>query len=170
MPGEKAKLDVQALRIAAQRKVGDVHSLGATKNGVLAAEAIVLFDQSCVDELAFRRKRGGHLFSKMRILSAQIEAYLENDLWLKNARHANAMATRLEQGLSTIIGVELIGANEANIIFCRLPEHVIEGLLAQGFSFYHDRWGAGVVRLVTSYATSKQEVDAFIQSSRQLCR
>ncbi|WP_293264725.1 low specificity L-threonine aldolase [Neptunomonas sp.] len=148
----------------------DVLSFGATKNGVLAAEAVVLFDQSYAGELAFRRKRGGHLFSKMRILSAQIEAYLANDLWIKNARHANAMATRLSQGLSVINEIELFGVVEANIIFCRFPKHVIEGLLAQGFRFYHDRWGPGVVRLVTSFATEKEEVDAFIQSSRQLCQ
>ena len=148
----------------------DVLSFGATKNGVLSAEAIVLFDTDLAEEMAFRRKRGGHLFSKMRMLAAQMEAYLKNDLWLQNARHANAMAARLKRGLGAIEGVDLMGATEANIIFCRLPEAVIDGLAEQGFRFYHDRWGPGVVRLVTTFATAEDEVDAFIQSAQQLCQ
>lgn len=148
----------------------DVLSFGATKNGVLAAEAIILFDTSLKQELAFRRKRAGHLFSKMRLLAAQLDAYLRDDLWLNNARHANAMAKRLTTGLASIDEIELIGPSEANIIFCRLPLVVIEGLLAEGFAFYHERWGQGVVRLVTSFATAEEEVDAFIKSCRQLSR
>ncbi|EAQ63875.1 putative low specificity l-threonine aldolase protein [Marinomonas sp. MED121] len=146
----------------------DILSFGATKNGVLAAEAIIVFDTSLSDELAFRRKRAGHLTSKMRLLSAQLEAYLKDDLWLNNAQHANAMAARLVQGLSDIQGVKILGPSQANIIFCQLPEPIIQGLLAQGFRFYHDRWGKGVVRLVTSFATALEEVDALIQSARQL--
>ena len=69
----------------------DALSLGATKNGVLAAEAIVLFDTSLAEEVAYRRKRAGQLNSKMRLLSAQMSAYLSKNLWLDNARHANAM-------------------------------------------------------------------------------
>lgn len=147
----------------------DILSFGATKNGVLSAEAVVLFDQHYADELAFRRKRGGHLLSKMRFLSAQMDAYLTDDLWLNNARHANAMAARLVGGLSDVEGVALMGETEANIIFCRMPEAVIEGLLKLGFRFYHDRWGTGVVRLVTSFATSEEEVDAFVRATHQLC-
>jgi len=146
----------------------DVLSFGATKNGVLAAEAIVLFDTALAEEMAFRRKRGGHLFSKMRVLSAQIDAYLSDDLWLKNARHANGMAQQLSAGLSAIEGIELMGETEANIIFCRMPESVIEGLQAAGFQFYANRWGPGVVRLVTSFATSKREVDAFVAMAAEL--
>lgn len=147
----------------------DILSFGATKNGVLAAEAIIVFDKSLVTELAFRRKRGGHLLSKMRFLSAQMDAYLTNGLWLKNATHANVMANRLGQGLASIEGIELLCETQANIIFCRLPDPAIQGLLAQGFRFYHNRWGQGVVRLVTSFATATEEVDAFIKSARQLC-
>lgn len=146
----------------------DALSFGATKNGVLAAEAIVLFDPSLATELAYRRKRGGHLFSKMRLLSAQMEAYLENDLWLKNARQANAMARRLETGLGAIPEVKLLGAAEANILFCRMPQAAIEDLLAQGFRFYHDRWGPGIIRLVTSFATTPDDVDKFISAIARL--
>ncbi|MEN3112662.1 low specificity L-threonine aldolase [Uliginosibacterium paludis] len=146
----------------------DVLSFGATKNGVLGAEAIVCFDRSIETELAFRRKRSGHLFSKMRLLSAQMSAYLEHDLWLANARQANAMARRLGTGLRALAGVEIMGRTEANILFCRLPQALIEGLLAEGFVFYHDRWGPGVVRLVTSWATTEADVDHLLARAQAL--
>jgi len=146
----------------------NVLSFGATKNGVLSAEAIVLFDTELADEMAYRRKRGGHLFSKMRMLSAQMEAYLQDDLWLHNARHANGMAQRLSGGLSTVSGIELLGEADANIIFCRMPQAMIEDLQAAGFQFYANRWGPGVVRLVTSFATSEREVDAFVAMAAEL--
>lgn len=141
-------------------------SFGATKNGVLGAEAIVLFNPERARELAFRRKRGGHLFSKMRLLSAQMEAYLHDDLWLKNARQANAMAARLAAGMQGLPGVTLQGPADANILFCQLPAAAIDGLLEQGFRFYHDRWGPGVVRLVTSFATQARDVDHFLAALR----
>ncbi|RDE19723.1 low specificity L-threonine aldolase [Motiliproteus coralliicola] len=146
----------------------DVLSFGATKNGTLAAEAIILFDPSLATELGYRRKRGGHLCSKMRFMSAQMQAYLAEDLWLDNARNANAMAARLAEGLRGIDGVELQGQPEANIIFCRLPQTTIEALLDQGFGFYHDRWAPGIVRLVTNFATRADEVDALINAVQTL--
>ena len=137
-------------------------SFGASKNGVLAAEAVVLFDTSKSDELAYRRKRSGHLFSKMRLLSAQLDAYLQDDLWLHNARHANAMAAQLATGLAAVPGVQILGKAEANMLFCQLPQPMIARLLAEGYGFYTGRWAPGVVRLVTSFATTAAEVDAFI--------
>ena len=92
----------------------DALSLGATKNGVLAGELVVLFDPGKAEELGYRRKRGGHLFSKMRFLSAQLEAYLADDLWLRNARHANAMAAALAEGLAELPGAVLSHPVEAN--------------------------------------------------------
>ncbi|MDQ7988362.1 MAG: low specificity L-threonine aldolase [Candidatus Dactylopiibacterium sp.] len=148
----------------------DVLSFGATKNGVLGAEAIVLFDRTLTQELAFRRKRAGHLFSKMRLLAAQMEAYLADDLWLANARNANAMARRLASGLAALPGVQMLGEVEANILFCRLPQEVIAGLLAAGYVFYHDRWAPGVVRLVTSFANTPLDIDAFIATATPLAR
>ncbi len=137
----------------------DALSFGATKNGVFAAEAIVLFDTSLAPEMGYRRKRAGHLFSKMRFLSAQIDAYLSNDRWLRNARQANGAAQHLTRGLSGLNGVEVLGASEANIVFCRLPAPTIEALLQAGFKFYHDRWAPNVVRFVTSFATTIEDVD-----------
>ena len=146
----------------------DALSLGATKNGVMAGELVVLFDPGKAEELGYRRKRGGHLLSKMRFLSAQLEAYLADDLWLRNARHANAMAAALAEGLAELPGVELSHPVEANEIFVILPEPMIEGLFARGFQFY--RWGPETdreVRLVTAFNTDPAHVDAFMSAARE---
>jgi threonine aldolase len=146
----------------------DALSFGATKNGVLCAEAVVLFDKTLANALAYRRKRAGHLFSKMRFLSAQMDAYLTDDLWLRNARHANAMAKRLEEGIRHLKGVEIMGLAKANILFCRLPVSLSKSLLAAGFVFYDDRWEPGVVRFVTSFATIPDDVDQLIKYATAL--
>ena len=144
----------------------DVLSLGATKNGALCAEAVVFFDAALAADFARRRKRAGHLWSKMRFLSAQLVAYLEDDLWLANARHANAMAGRLAAGLRDAPGARLLQPVEANELFVALPETTVAGLERDGFLFY--RWpyrdleAAVAIRLVTSYATQVEDVDAFL--------
>jgi threonine aldolase len=142
----------------------DVLSFGATKNGALGAEAVVFFDKTKAAEFGFRRKRAGHLFSKMRFIAAQLEAYLQDDLWLRNARHANAMAARLAAGLARLPGVRLLHPVEGNEIFVELPEAAIAELGAAGFIFY--RWGdQPVLRLVTSFDTGSGDVDAFIAAA-----
>lgn len=146
----------------------DALSFGATKNGAMGAEAVVLFDHSLARELAFRRKRAGHLLSKMRLLSAQFEAYLSNDLWLNNARQANLTARRLASGIRNIPGAEVLEPPQANIVFCRLDAALSDGLVQEGFGFYRDRWAPGVVRFVTSFATSTRDVDQLIRSMERL--
>jgi threonine aldolase len=144
----------------------DVLVLGATKNGALAAELLVVFDTTLMNELTTRIHRAGHRVSKMRFLSAQLEAYLSDDLWLRNARHANAMASRLARGLGDIAGVEILRPVEANVVFARLPEHVSSALKDGGFLFYP--WvlfGEGAVRLVTGFSTAVEEVDAFVSTA-----
>ncbi|HWX81676.1 MAG TPA: low specificity L-threonine aldolase [Steroidobacteraceae bacterium] len=149
----------------------DVLSLGATKNGALCAEAVVFFDPSQADDFGRRRKRAGHLWSKMRFLSAQLLAYLTNGLWLENARHANAMATRMAQGLRKVAGSRLLHPVEANELFVALPEATVAHLEKLGFQFY--RWplsktDSGVaIRLVTSFATSSADVDEFIGAAQR---
>jgi len=147
----------------------DALSFGATKNGALAAEAVVFFDPAKAADFAFRRKRGGHLFSKMRFLSAQLDAYLAGGLWLRNARHANAMAARLSEGLARLPRARLRHPTEANEVFAELPEPVIRGLLAEGFEFY--RWGgesSTCVRLVTAFNTEAGSVEALLAAARRL--
>ena len=146
----------------------DALSFGATKNGVLGAEAIILFDPNLAAEMGYRRKRAGHLFSKMRFLSAQIDAYLQDELWLRNARHANAMAQRLANGLRQINCIELSGDTQSNIIFCRLPKTMTTALLSEGYVFLHDRWEAGVARFVTSFSTTAAEVDQLLVSMTRI--
>ncbi len=139
----------------------DVMSFGATKNGALAAEAILFFNPEDAKEFERFRKRAGQLWSKHRFLSAQFLAYLEDDLWLKNAGHSNAMAKRLADGLSTIPQVSMIHPVEGNELFPLMPESVIAGLENDGFEFY--RWPPEGIRVVTSFATPEEDVDAFIE-------
>lgn len=145
----------------------DVLSLGATKNGALAAEAVVFFDRALAKDFGYRRKRAGHLWSKMRFLSAQLDAYLNDDLWLQNAKHANAMAARLAKAFADVPDAKLLHPVQANELFVTLPPHVSEGLLADGFKFY--RWAAGgpnCIRLVTAFNTAEQDVEAMIAAAQ----
>jgi threonine aldolase len=147
----------------------DVLSFGATKNGALAAEAVVFFDPELAQDFAFRRKRGGHLFSKMRFVSAQLEAYLANDLWLANARHANAMLQRLKEGLVALPGVVVHGAAPANLMYVTLPKPMVDGLEAAGFKFYREG-GEGMIRLVAAFNTDPKHVDLFLETARRFSR
>jgi threonine aldolase len=152
----------------------DVLSLGATKNGALCAEAVVFFDPARASEFERRRKRAGHLWSKQRFLSAQLLAYLENGLWLDNARRANSMALRMASGLHSVSAARLLHPVESNEIFVALPEAIVADLEKESFMFY--RWPlcaveAGVaIRLVTSYATTSADVDEFIAAAHRLSR
>lgn len=143
----------------------DVLSFGGTKNGCLAAEAIVMFDESLAEPLRFRARKTGHVFSKMRFVSAQLEAYVEDGLWLRLAAHANAMADRLARGLARIDGAELLHPVEINEIFMILPKAAQDALRRDGFGFY-DR-GQSEVRLVTAFDTRPEQVDAFVASARR---
>jgi threonine aldolase len=146
----------------------DVLSFGAIKNGSITTDAIVVFERSVTTELSFRAKRAGQLAAKMRFAAAQLDAYLADDLWLRNALHANTMTTRLQEGLKSIPGIRLAGTPEANILLCHLPQLVIDGLLDQGYDFYHGRWEPGVVRFVTSFATTTNDVDELVYAVRRL--
>lgn len=146
----------------------DVLAFGATKNGCLCAEAVVVFKPELAETMEYRRKRGGHLFSKMRFLSAQLEAYLAGDLWLKLARHANDRARTLAQGLAALPGAELLHPVEANEIFVRLPGGLAEALRGRGFAFYD--WpagGPGAVRLIAAFNTPAEAVEAFLAAARE---
>lgn len=148
----------------------DALAFGATKNGAMAAEAAVFFDRALAASVGYRRKRGGHLLSKMRFVSAQLEAYLAGGLWLRLAAHANARAARLAEGLAALPGCELLHPVEANEVFARLPEAALAGLEAAGFVFY--RWaeeGPGAVRLVASFSTREADVEALLAEAARHC-
>jgi threonine aldolase len=149
----------------------DVMSFGATKNGALAAEAVVFFDPTLAEGFERRRKRGGQLWSKMRFLSAQLEAYLAGDLWLRNAAHANRMAARLADGLAALPGVEIVQNVQANEVFASMPLALNAMLTESGARFYdwipvEGRPGP-VVRLVAAFSTSEAEVETFLTLARR---
>jgi threonine aldolase len=146
----------------------DVLSFGATKGGALAAEAVVVFDPARAAFMAERRKRAGHLVSKHRFIAAQMAAYLADDCWLKLARHANAMADRLAQGLKSV-GLAPVWPVEANLIFVALPRALDAKLKAAGANYYvrpSENLDLGadrvLARLVTSFATQAAEIERFV--------
>ena len=151
----------------------DVLSLGATKNGALCAEAVVFFDPARARDFERRRKQAGHLWSKLRFVSAQLLAYFANGLWLDNARHANAMASALAQGLRGVDGAAVLQSVDANEVFVALPEAFVAALERQEFGFYRWPLGAAVngvlIRLVTSYSTPRAHVEEFLEAVRS-CR
>ena len=143
----------------------DILSFGGTKNGAMLAEAAVIFNPALAEDFAYIHKRSGQLPSKARYVSAQLSALLKGDLWLANARHANAMAAKLRDGLAGRDGVALLHPVEANELFVTLPKAVADKLFAGGHVFYH--WpneGVDAYRLVTSFMTSEADVAAFLGS------
>lgn len=151
----------------------DVLSFGATKNGTMNAEAVVIFDKAIAARLKARQRRTGQLYSKMRFLSAQLKAYLAGDLWLANARHANAAARRLADGLGTIDGFEILFPVEINLVFVRIAAETADALAAAGVRLhpYPLPGEAGkIFRLVASFATADDEIDGFLAACREAAR
>jgi threonine aldolase len=148
-------------------------SFGGTKNGGLAAEAIVVLDAEASDGLIYLRKQKMQLASKMRFVSAQLLALLDGDLYLRNARHANAMATRLRSGLEAgiadgaIHGIRFTQPTEANAVFASLPSGVADRL-RERFRFYDWDASRSEVRWVCSFDTKPEDIDAFIAEAARL--
>jgi threonine aldolase len=153
----------------------DALAFGATKGGAMAAEAVIFFDPARAAAMGERRKRGGHLISKHRFMAAQFEAFLVEGLWLTLARHANQMADRLAGGLAGI-GLAPVWPVEANLVFVKLPSAVHERLTAAGASYYVRHRDTAplagarpddvLVRLVTSFSTTAEEVDRFVDLAK----
>lgn len=149
----------------------DVLSLGGTKNGCLGVEAVVLFDPARAWEFELRRKRGGHLFSKHRFLSAQMEAYLADGLWLALAGRANARAAELARGLAALPGARIVHPVEANLVFAALPRGAHRAAQAAG-ARYHLRPAGGsldgpagepvAARFVCSWSTTAEDVAGLV--------
>jgi threonine aldolase len=151
-------------------KIGvDVVSFGGTKNGCMGVEAVIFFDPDKAWEFELRRKRGGHLFSKHRYLSAQMEGYLANDLWLETARMANARAARLAEGLRAR-GAEFLHDPQANMIFAGFPRAVHQRLHAAGAKYYvwegrldgDDPNEVLAARLVCDWSITEAQIDTFL--------
>ena len=158
-----AALDCSLSALGADAGV-DVVSFGGTKNGLMLGEAVVFIAPELGERFAYTRKQFGQLASKMRFISAQFEALLGSDLWLRNAAHANAMAARLAIAVEAIEGVEITHPVDANAVFARLEPRAIERLLAEldgEHPFYVWDAPTGEVRWMCSWDTEPADVDAF---------
>jgi len=149
----------------------DVLSFGGTKNGLLGVEAVVWFNPKPAWEFELRRKRGGHLFSKHRFLSAQMDSYLTDDLWLELARKANRAADRLAEGILQVPGASLMHPVEANAVFASWPRKGHIKAQEAGAKYYHWPFDQPLVgppdetisaRLVCNWATTDAEIDTFL--------
>ena len=144
----------------------DVVSFGGTKNGAMGSEAVVILNPDLAAALPFLRKTSMQLASKMRFISAQLDALLTDDLWLRNASHANSMARKLEQAVRHISGVALVRPVQANAVFAILPTAVTERL-QQRFRFYTWDQATGEVRWMCSWDTTDEDVDHFVAAIRE---
>lgn len=149
----------------------DVLCFGGTKNGCLAAEAVIFFNPDDASDFDFRRKRAGHLWSKMRFIAAQFDAYLEDDLWLRLAGHSNKMAARLSEKLSAVPTIEIGFPTQINEVFASMDNSTVRRLEAAGANFYP--WATpatppskNLYRLIASWQTEPQDVDAFVKIAR----
>ena len=148
----------------------DAISFGATKNGLAFGDAVVFLRPELADGFEFVRKQLGQLASKMRFVSAQLVALLEDDLWLENAAHANAMAARLAGEVANIEGVEIAHPTEANGVFAALPAAAIDRLLVElegdpPFRVWNPE--RGVVRLMCAWDTTAEDVDELVTAIRR---
>lgn len=141
----------------------DVLSFGGTKNGMMLGEAVVFFNPLLAKSFLYIRKQNMQLASKMRFISAQFQALLSNDLWLKNARHANAMAQHMAQALAKVQSIHITQPVDANAIFAIMPTKLIEKLHTRyHFHVWDERLSE--VRLMTSFDTSVKEIDDFVRT------
>jgi threonine aldolase len=152
------------------RDVGvDVLSFGGAKNGMMYGEAVVFFDRSLSKEFKYTRKQGTHLPSKMRFISAQFLALLSDDLWRKNAAHANSMARLLAQELRKISLIEISQKVESNGVFAHLPKNYIAKLQKQSF-FYVWNEQTSEVRFMTSFDTTPEDIADFVSLIKKTLR
>ena len=147
----------------------DVLSFGGTKNGMMYGEAVIFFDKKLASDFKFIRKQGTHLGSKMRFISAQFDALLTNDLWKKNAAHANRMAQVLARELSKIPPIEITQKVEANGVFAIVPRRYIPALQKESF-FYVWNEATSEVRLMTSFDTTEADIRKFVAVVRRIIK
>jgi len=159
-----ARLDCSPAKMTWRAGV-DILSFGATKNGGLLCDAIVVFDHSLADGLAVQLRRAGQVWSKMRFASAQLMAYAENGRWLDMAGASNAIAARIAAGVANVPGVRLIAPVEANELFLELPSAALDALEAGGFQFYRRSTTLG--RFVCRFDATEGEADALVAAVRR---
>jgi threonine aldolase len=134
---------------------------------MMYGEAVIFFNQDLCGDFKYRRKQGMQLASKMRFIAAQFDAFLENDLWKKNAAHANRMAGRLQEAVAGIPGVDITRKVESNAVFARIPEEVISPLQEDYFFYVWDE-ETSEVRWMCSYDTTEDDISGFASRLRAL--
>ena len=145
----------------------DVLTFGGTKNGCMDAEAIIFFNPSDVNNFQYLQKRSGQLLSKARFLSSQLDAYITDGLWLRNAIHANDMARKLSEKLSKINSFELTYPTESNEIFIKMPKNIQDHLNNEGYSAIPDDMFDGSVRFVTAWNTNLNDIENLINTIKE---
>ena len=144
----------------------DILSFGGTKNGMMFGDAVIFFDKDLSKNFEFIRKQGMHLTSKMRYISAQFEALLSNDLWLKNAKHANDMAQILFNEVRDISGINITQKVQVNAVFASLPKKIINKIQKKyGFHVFNEQ--NSEVRWMCSFNTSKKDVMDFVEAIKE---
>jgi threonine aldolase len=154
-----------SLRVTTADAGVDILSFGGTKNGMMVGEALVFFHTALKEDLKYIRKQGMQLASKMRFLSAQFEALLSNDLWRRNAEHANRMARRLAQEVEKVPSVRITQRVEANAVFAIVPRECVE-ILQQEYFFYVWNEMTSEVRWMTSFDTTEDDILEFVRLLR----
>ena len=145
----------------------DILSFGGTKNGLLFAESVVVFEKALSVNLKYLRKQATQLASKMRFISSQFEAYLSDDLWLKNAKHANDMAQLLFRKVSVIPGIKITQPVESNGVFAIIPKEIIKELQKEYFFYVWDEF-TSEVRWMTSFDTTPDDIEGFTELLKKL--
>jgi len=172
MDGARFANAVAALKVAPKEitwQAGvDVLCFGGTKNGLHVGEAVVFFNKDMAYEFDYRCKQAGQLCSKMRFMSAPWLGVLQNGVWLKHATHANTMAKLLETKLRDLPGLRLEVKTETNMVFVEMPKPVIEAMYAKGWKFYTTFGDCGC-RLVCSWDTTPEDIEAFVADVAGLC-
>ena len=148
------------------RRGVDVLSFGGTKNGLGFGEAVVFFEGAAAGDFEYRLKQSGQLASKMRFLAAPWLGYLKDGLWLERARHANRMAERLEVGIQALPRAEIIYPREGNAVFAKMPDLIVDKLYERGWRFYNDVGPDRAARLMSSWDTTEEDVDEFVDDLR----
>ena len=151
------------------REVGvDVLCFGGTKNGTAVGEAVVFFNPELAREFDYRCKQGGQLASKMRFLSAPWVGMLQDGAWLRHAKHANAMARRLETAIKDLPGIRIAYPVQSNAVFAKIPDPVVQAMHERGWKFYTHVGGWEESRLMCSWDTTTEDVDSFAADLKKL--
>lgn len=145
----------------------DILSFGGTKNGLMLGESVIIFNPELKKEACFIRKQTAQLASKLRYLSCQFTAYLTDDLWWKNAMHANEMAQKLYAGLTAFPDVYFTQKVESNQLFLTMPRCAINKLL-ESYNFYFWNEAKNEIRLVTSFDTTEEDIQAFLHAAKKV--